>query len=165
MIWNIQGLHKRMTIPALYILSSMLLMEALIDRKCLCMIPPMTRNPTQNDIHRQIHVALKDHKYNCWVIKTQAILQKYCLPHLIHVVRLRSSKEKWKKMLDEAILQYWKKNVEEEALNKNINIHHEMVILRQASSTVGLFSIRPKGCPPSLDQGHNTGQCIHTPHE
>ena len=41
---DIQGLQKRTAIPALYLLSGMLLMVALIDRRCICMIPQMTQN-------------------------------------------------------------------------------------------------------------------------
>ena len=102
MISNIQGLPNRTAIPALYLLSGMLSMEALIDRSRLCMIPQMARNPTLYDIiHRQI--AVKDHKsnynvlYNSWVIEMQSILQKYSLSYLVDLIRSRFSKESGKR--------------------------------------------------------------------
>ena len=104
MISNIQGLPNRTAIPALYLLSGMLSMEALIDRSRLCMIPQMARNPTLYDIiHRQI--AVKDHKsnynvlYNSWVIEMQSILQKYSLSYLVDLIRSRFSKESRKRWL------------------------------------------------------------------
>ena len=64
-------------------------------------------------------------------------------------------------MVDEAILQYWKKKIDWGGLQQNINIPHVPVSVRQASSTVGLDNIRPKGCLPSLHQSQDAGQCIH----
>jgi hypothetical protein len=115
---NIQGLPKRTAIAALYIASGMLPMEALIERRRLVMIPQMAKNPLLYDlIHRQI--AIKSRTSSSWVVKTQAILNKYGLPHIIDVIKDQTQKRAWKKMVDEAISKHWKKSIEEEAQTKS----------------------------------------------
>ena len=117
-IRNIQSLPKRTAIPALFILSGILPIEAIIDCKRLNIIPSLCKNPTINDIiHRQ--TAMKELSSSSWVIKTQLLLNKYNLKHLISVIQEKPSKECWKKQVDEAIHDHWATVLRREAATKS----------------------------------------------
>ena len=115
---DIQGLPRRTAIPAVYLLSGSLPLEAQIDRRRLCLLPSLRDNPTLRAIiHRQI--AVKSDKSHSWVIETQALLRKYQLPHICKIVELQSSKVQWRKAVDEAIQEYWTDQIEKEAKQKS----------------------------------------------
>jgi hypothetical protein len=105
----------------LYILSGNLPIEALIDRRRLTMMLPMANNRTLYDlIHRQI--AVKSHTSSSWIIMIQSTLHKYGLPHIIDLIKIKPSKQVWKKEVDKAINSHWERVIEEEAEEKSSTI-------------------------------------------
>ena len=119
---DIQGLPKRTATSGVYILSGALPMEALIDRRRLCMLPSLKDNPTlRHIVHRQI--SMKPSSSSSWVVATQDILRKYELPHISKVIEGQPTKTAWKAQVDKAIHEHWRQQIVEEAENKSTLKH------------------------------------------
>ena len=118
LIRNIQSLPRRTASASLYILSGILPIEAITDKKRLTLIPSLAKNPTVHDlIFRQI--AVKEVTSRSWTVQTQAKLRKYDLDHITDVIRSRLSKEAWKEKVDKAINSHWARKIQQEAAEKS----------------------------------------------
>ena len=118
LIRNIQSLPKRTASAALYILSGILPIEAIIDKKRLTLIPTLAKNSTVHDLmFRQI--AVKEITSRSWTVQTQAKLRKYGLDHITDVVRNQLTKDAWKEKVDKAISSHWARKIQQEAAEKS----------------------------------------------
>ena len=99
--------------PAIYILSGVLPVEALIHKRILSLFGNITRLPSESIEVRlaKRQLEIKTFKSNSWFIAVKKILIKYDLPLPEAVLDNPPSKNKWKKQYNSAINKHWSKKV------------------------------------------------------
>ena len=127
------------------------------DRRRLRLIPSLAENPLfKRLVHRQL--ALKYHNSRSWIIKTQALLYKYELPHLSKVIESTNMTE-WKALVDQVINTHWKKHITSDAdgkstlkfLNTDFNPHSSHQVWENPPNSA--FEVRRSSCKARMLTG------------
>lgn len=111
------SLPQNIADPAIYILSGLLPMEAMIHLKCLTLFGNITRS-SRNSIEwrlaeRQLLGKSTDSK--SWFIEIKKICLKYDIHDCYKYLTLPLEKAKWKLMINRKIHEYWVSRINEES--------------------------------------------------
>jgi hypothetical protein len=116
MLRAIQSLPDRTATEAVYLLSGTLPMEALIHLRKLSLIGAIARseNATMCDIAVR-QCAMTGIPSASWFNDTEILLIKYGLPLTVSLIQYPIPKERWKKLVRDAVNQFWTQKLRREA--------------------------------------------------
>lgn len=103
--------------PAIYILSGLLPIEAVIELQALSMFGNITRSD-RNSVEWRLaerQLAIKDHNSKSWFIEIKKICIKYEITDCQQYIFTPLMKSEWKTMTKKKVYQYWNRLVNEES--------------------------------------------------
>jgi hypothetical protein len=105
---QIQNLPPRTAIPAIYILTGALPIEAEIDKRKLSLLGAIARdNSTKLAKIAERQLVMKTQDSNSWFVATTQISYKYGLPSPLDTIADPPTKGAWKSTTHDAITYYW----------------------------------------------------------
>ena len=117
---NIMHLPQATALPALYLMTGSLPLEAIHHRNTLTFFVNMLHR--KESVEREViirQLAMKNMDSNSWVILVRELLYKYQLPSAFHLTDNPPRKAAWKKRVKRAINQHWYSKLKKEAAEKN----------------------------------------------
>ncbi len=110
MLKQLLGLPNNTPATAIYILTGLPPIEAVVDRDTLTMLGNIARNPaTVEHELLQRHLALGS---KSWFNNAKRILAKYGLASIFEILKNTPSKSSWKNTVDKAVNKYWENQIE-----------------------------------------------------